>query len=163
MKVKAVSKRVGVSAIKARVIADSIRGMNAIDAAATLTYVSKGAALPVKKVIESAIANAKNNYNLNESALIISEIRVDKGPIANFNAKRFITLGKGGYARFDRKYCHITVVLDDRQGDTSSKESAKAKKKIEVPAVTEEIKQEEKVVSKPVKKSAKKPSAKKKE
>jgi len=130
MKVKAVAKKVGVSAIKARVVADTVRGMNAQDAVGILTYVSKGAALPVKKVIQSAIANAKTN-NVNSDTLIISEIRVDKGPMAKINSKRFETLGKGGYARFDRKYCHITVVLDDRTGEKTLKKSKKSNTKEE--------------------------------
>ena len=140
MKVKAVSKRIGVSAIKAKVVADTVRGMNAQDAVGILTYVSKGAALPVRKVIESALANAKNNYNLDESTLVISEIRVDKGPIAKINAKRFETLGKGGYARFDRKYCHVTVVLDNKTADkvvTPIKKAAKSEAIVETAEVSE--------------------------
>jgi len=147
MKVKAISKRVGVSVIKARVVADTVRGMNANDAVGILTYVSKGAALPVKKTIESAIANARNNYNLNTEVLVISEIRVDKGPMAKFNTKRFITLGKGGYARFDRKYCHITVILDDRSvSNMNTEESVKVIPKADIlEAEVVEVKNEKKV------------------
>ena len=139
MKVKAVAKRVGVSAIKARVIADTVRGMNAQDAVGVLTYVSKGAALPVKKAIQSAIANAKTNHNLNEDLLVVSEIRVDKGPIANINAKRFETLGKGGFARFDRKYCHITVVLEERSVVNGKAKAKKATKESKEEVATEAI------------------------
>jgi len=131
MKVKAIAKTVGVSMIKARIVADTVRGMNAQDAVGILTYISKGSALPVRKVIQSAMANAKNNYNLDEKNLVISEIRVDKGPIAKINARRFVTLGKGGSASFYRKYCHITVILDDRESEEIVSK-AKVKSKLEV-------------------------------
>ena len=136
MKVKAVAKRVGISAIKARIVADAVRGMNAQDAVGTLTYVSKGADLPVKKLIQSAISNAKSNYNLDGDNMIIAEIRVDKGPIAKLNVKRGIMLGKGGFARFDRKYCHITVVLDEK--GESKKERVQVQKETKTAKVAEE-------------------------
>ncbi len=155
MKVKAVAKRVGVSAIKARIIADTVRGMNAKDAVGILTYVSKGSALPVKKVVESAIANAKTNYNLNEDTLVISEIRVDKGPIANINAKRFETLGKGGYARFDRKYCHITVLLEERSSTAKVKKTKTidSKKSIVADSTSEDLEKKSVKKSKTAKKA----------
>lgn len=153
MKVKAVAKRVGVSAIKARVIADTVRGMNAEDAVGILTYVSKGAALPVKKVIQSAIANAKNNHNISTNDLIVSEIRVDKGPIANFNAKRFETLGKGGYARFDRKYCHITVMLEEKSNAKLGDKNKSDKKVKDSTVVIEDQPKKDSVVKKSVKKA----------
>lgn len=131
MKVKTVSKNIGISPIKAKVVADVVRGMNAEKASATLQYVNKGASIHVKKAIDAAIADAKHNFNLSSDNLIIGEIKVDKGPQAKLNTKRGFTLGKGGYAMFNRKYAHITVVLeekDDMPKVEGKKKSVKAVK-----------------------------------
>jgi len=143
MKIIAKSKTVGTSMIKARVIADSVRGMHANDAVGILTYLSKGASLPVKKTIQSAIANAENNLKISSEFLYISEIRIDKGPIAKINARRFITLGKGGSASFYRKYCHITVVLEEKSSSDTVEVSKKSIKKKKLEVVESEVKMSE--------------------
>src|SRR5688572_4363548 len=97
MEVKAIGKNISVSAIKARIPADIVRNMSAAEAVGVLTYMPKGPAIHIKKIIESAMANAKNNYSLNPDTLYVSEIRVDKGPVSKINAKRFKTASRGGY------------------------------------------------------------------
>ncbi len=118
MEAKAIGKNIGVSRIKARIPADVVRNMDVKEAIAVLTYMPKGAAQHVKKVVESAAANATNNYNLNAENLYISEIKIDKGPISRFNVKRAIYKAKGGFATFNRQYCHITVIVKERSGVT---------------------------------------------
>lgn len=132
MKVKAVSKFVRGSARKARIPADVIRGMNANEALNVLKYMPKKAAHDVRKVVASAMANAKNNNGLDTSNLYITEIRVDEA--AKF--KRFREDSKGGYKPYVRKNCHITVVLEEMGVQTkeevkSKKESKSVTKKIE--------------------------------
>lgn len=131
MEVTAIGKNIGISRIKARIPADVVRNMNALEAVAVLTFMRKGTALPVKKVIESAIANAKNNYNLDPANLYITEIRIDKGPQAKFNTRRIMPAAKGRAKFFDRKYSHIKVVLTDRvptQKVVETKEEVKVEK-----------------------------------
>jgi large subunit ribosomal protein L22 len=156
MEVKASSKNIGVSAIKAKIPADIVRSMNALEAIAVLTYMRKGTALHIKKVIQSAVANAKNNYNLDPESLYISEVRVDKGPIANLNARRFKPSAKGGYKPFSRKYCHVSVVLTDKIAVKANT----AKQNLEV--VTPEVVKTE-VKKKPVTKAVKARKTKKSE
>lgn len=102
--------------------------MNAREAVGVLTYMRKGAAPHIKKVIESALANAKNNYNLDPETLYISEIRVDQGPITKVNAKRFKTGSRGGYRPFTRKYCHITVKLQERVAEPQTEKKQPVKR-----------------------------------
>jgi len=155
MEVKAIGKNIAVSRIKARIPADIVRNMSAVEAVATLEYIQKGTALPVKKLIESAIANAKNNYNLDPESLYVQEIRVDKGPQTKMNTRRMMPAAKGRAKFFDRKYCHITVVLSDRQAD-ATKPKAKKAEKVEVAAQHSGVAAEAKSATK----SAKKPSTK---
>lgn len=152
MKVKTVSKNLGISPIKAKVVCDVVKGMNAAYASGMLEYINKGASIYVKKAIDTAIADAKHNFNLNGEDLVISEIRVDKGPQAKLNTRRGFTLGKGGYAMFNRKYAHITVVLDDKSG----KPVKKVKQEKEVAnKVEESVVEKKKVAKKKVVKSVK--------
>lgn len=132
VEVRAVGKNIAISTVKARIPAQVVRKMNAREAVGVLTYMRKGAAPHIKKVIESALANAKNNYNLDPEALYISEIRVDQGPITKFNAKRFKTGSRGGYRPFTRKYCHITVKLQERIVEESKTKKSKVEKEEKV-------------------------------
>ncbi len=150
MKVKSISKNVGISPIKAKIVADTVRGMNALRASGMLEFVNKGASIHVKKVIDAALGDAKHNHNLNSENLVISEIRVDKGPQAKLNTKRGIMKGKGGYAMFNRKYAHITVVLEEKDSLESNKAVKKEVKSEEVKSeeVKKEVKREVKVAKK---------------
>ncbi len=155
MEIKASGKNIGVSSIKARIPADVVRNMNAQEAVAILTYMRKGTALHVKKVIESAMANAKNNYNLDPKDLYVTEINVSKGPQTKFNTRRIIRAARGRSKFFDRKYCHITVVLTDIKSETTKSK----KEKIEI---KKEVKKEELKVEKTKTVKAKKSTKKNK-
>ncbi|CAG1022276.1 partial 50S ribosomal protein L22, partial [Patescibacteria group bacterium] len=78
MEAKAVGKFIRVSTRKARIPAQIIKGMSAVEAVYVLKYMPKGAAHPVKKVLESAIANAVHNLGMKQSDLVVSEVLVDK-------------------------------------------------------------------------------------
>jgi len=109
MEVKAVGKFMRVQPRKVRILADQVRGRNAVHAAALLQFhTSKGARL-LRKILVSAIANAQENHGLSADVLNISTIMVDEGPrLKRMQAK---AMGRGG--RILKKTSHITVVVED--------------------------------------------------
>jgi large subunit ribosomal protein L22 len=97
------------SAQKARLVADLIRGLPVEKALDVLTFSTKKAAYLIKKVLNSAIANAENNAGADIDELKISKIYVDTGPIA----KRMQARAKGRGCRIEKHSCHITVCVSD--------------------------------------------------
>lgn len=124
MEVKAIGKFIRVSTRKARIPAQIVKGMNAVEAVYTLKYMPKGSAHQVKKVLESAIANAVHNFGMKESDLIVSEVMVDKGP----SLRRVEYKAKGSVAFYNRPMSHITVIVKDANG-TEKKASKTVKAK----------------------------------
>ncbi|MEO3988074.1 50S ribosomal protein L22 [Plesiomonas shigelloides] len=98
------------SAQKARLVADLVRGKKVALALEILTYSNKKAAELVKKVLESAIANAEHNEGADVDDLKISKIFVDEGP----SMKRIMPRAKGRADRILKRTSHITVVVSDR-------------------------------------------------
>ena len=98
------------SAQKARLVADLVRGKKVALALEILTYSNKKAADLVKKVLESAIANAEHNDGADVDDLKISKIFVDEGP----SMKRIMPRAKGRADRILKRTSHITVVVSDR-------------------------------------------------
>ena len=107
MLVKAQAKNIRVSAQKARLVADLVRGMPVARALNVLTFSSKKSAGIVKKALESAIANAEHNQGADIDALKVKEIFVDKGP----SLKRFTARAKGRGSKIEKQTCHINVVV----------------------------------------------------
>lgn len=104
-------KSVRLSAQKARLVADQIR-MKPVDKALDiLSFSSKKAGQIIKKVLESAIANAENNHGADIDELLVSAIMVDIGP----KYKRMHARAKGRGARIVKPTCHITVKVSDSQ------------------------------------------------
>jgi large subunit ribosomal protein L22 len=99
-----------ISPQKARLVADQIRGKNVDQALELLTFSNKKAAVLVKKVLESAIANAEHNEGADIDDLSVAKIFVDEGPIM----KRIMPRAKGRADRILKRSCHITVVVADR-------------------------------------------------
>lgn len=93
------------SAQKARLVADQIRGKSAEEALDILTFSPKKGAALVKKVLESAIANAEHNEGADVDELRVSTIFVDEG----FTMKRIRPRAKGRADRILKRTCHITV------------------------------------------------------
>lgn len=93
------------SAQKVRLVADLIRGKNVAQALNILTYTNKKAAVLVKKVLESAIANAEHNAGADIDDLKVSKVHVDEGP----SMKRTMPRAKGRADRILKRTCHITV------------------------------------------------------
>lgn len=107
MEVLARLNNVRSSAQKVRVVADAVRGLSAEVALEMLLYSSKKASKLVKKVLDSAVANADNNHGIDIDALTISRIFVDEGP----TLKRWRARAKGRSTRILKRTCHITVAV----------------------------------------------------
>lgn len=105
MEVSATLKYARMSAQKARLIADQIRGKTAEDAVEMLRFSNKKAAALVKKVLDSAIANAENNAGADIDELVVSTVYVNEGP----TMRRFKPRAKGRADRILKRSCHITV------------------------------------------------------
>ena len=98
------------SAQKARLVADQIRGLPVSKALEILTFSPKKAAVLVKKVLDSAIANAEHNEGADIDELRVGAILVDEGP----TMKRIMPRAKGRADRIIKRTSHITVVVSDR-------------------------------------------------
>ncbi|MBE1273319.1 50S ribosomal protein L22 [Enterovibrio baiacu] len=99
-----------ISPQKARLVADQVRGKNVAQALEILTFSNKKAADLVKKVLESAIANAEHNEGADIDDLNVAKIFVDEGPVM----KRIMPRAKGRADRILKRSSHITVVVADR-------------------------------------------------
>lgn len=109
METSAYLKGARISAQKARLVADQVRGMGVEEAINLLTFSEKKAAQLIKKVVESAIANAENNEGANVDELKVSTIFVDEG----MTMKRVKPRAKGRADRILKRSCHITVKVSD--------------------------------------------------
>ena len=109
MEVAAKLKGARISAQKARLVADQVRGMPVEEALNVLEFSPKKAAHIVKKVLDSAIANAENNEGADIDELKISSIYVDEG----MTMKRLRPRAKGRADRILKRSCHITVKVAD--------------------------------------------------
>ncbi len=109
MEVSAILRGTRLSAQKGRLVADQIRGMPVDRALNILAFSPKKGATIIKKVLESAIANAEHNEGADIDALKVKTIYVDKGP----SLKRFTARAKGRGNRIEKQTCHITVTVGD--------------------------------------------------
>ncbi len=109
--VRAVARNIPVSAQKARLVVDLVRGKDAQDAMNILRFVNRKAAKPVAKILASAIADAEENFGLNRDDLYVYRIFADESPTRKW--RRF-----GARGRFKpvlRRSSHITVILRERE------------------------------------------------
>ena len=108
MSVKAVAKGVSISPRKVQVVAALVRGRTVDDALTILEYTPRKSAIAVKKVIESAKANATHNHGMKSNGLKIVEISVSPGP----SLKRYRPAAHGRALPFMRRSSHIRVLVD---------------------------------------------------
>ena len=108
MSVKAVAKSVRMSPRKVGVVASLVRGRSVVDALTILEHTPRRSAIPVRKVIESAKANADYNHGYKPDSLVISTITVTPGP----RYKRFRPVARGSAHPYQLRTSHITVVLE---------------------------------------------------
>ncbi len=110
MPVKVHLRHLRISPRKVRLVIDLIRGAGAEEAESQLRFLPKKAALPVIKLLHSAIAAADHDFKLDKKDLYISKIYVDEGP----TLKRFMPRAMGRAAAIHKRTSHITLVLDNR-------------------------------------------------
>ncbi|MBY0452604.1 MAG: 50S ribosomal protein L22 [Bdellovibrionaceae bacterium] len=99
-----------VSAQKARLVADTVRGKSVDEALKTLTYMNKKTAILIKKLIESAVANADYKKTMNMDKLFVKTLTVDGGPVL----KRFRPRAQGRAFGVRKKLSHINVVIGEK-------------------------------------------------
>ena len=107
----AVARNIRVSPRKLNLVAQQIRGKKVDRALGELEFSRKRIAGAVKKTLESAIANAENNHDLDVDALVVAEAYVGKSIVM----KRFHARGRGRASRIERPYAHLTIVVREVQ------------------------------------------------
>ena len=111
MQAKAIARYVRISPRKCRIVVDQIRGKSVIQAREILAFTNRGAAEVVEKTLNSAIANAVNNHNMNANNLYVKEAYVNEGP----TWKRIRPRAKGSASRIRKRTSHITIVVANRE------------------------------------------------
>lgn len=109
MEVAAIHKYAKISAQKARLVADQIRGLKVENAMNILNFSTKKGADLIKKVLNSAIANAEHNEGADIDVLKVSKVFVNEGP----TQKRTMPRARGRADRILKRSCHITVMVSD--------------------------------------------------
>jgi large subunit ribosomal protein L22 len=113
MEARAISRYVRISPRKARLVIDAIRGKDVSEALRIVHLSTKRAATPIRKTLESAIANAENNYDVDVDDLLVVRASVDMG-------RALRRLKPRAYGRADiirRPTSHITIVVGDRESE----------------------------------------------
>jgi len=115
---------------KVRVVADAIRGKRVPEAERTLRFLPRRASLPLAKLLRSAVANAKHNFQINDAATLrVREIRVDQGP----TLKRIQPRAMGRAFRIHKKSSHVSIVLET----TGPVPTRKRRRKADIAVVAE--------------------------
>ncbi len=109
MEARAIAKYLRISPQKTRLVADVVRHKSVGDALQILSVMPKKGAMRIKKVLESALANADQNPNIDVDMLYIKKITVDQGP----QLKRIRPRAMGRAYRIRHRFSHITIVLDE--------------------------------------------------
>ena len=117
---QAVLSNVRVSPRKLNLVAAMIRNKGAADAVATLTFSKRRIAGTVKKVLESAIANAENNHQLDVDRLVVTRAEVGKSVVM----RRFHARGRGRASRIEKWFSHLKIVVAERQQAETKNEAA---------------------------------------
>jgi len=132
-------------------VADVIRGMEVNKALDQLRFIKKAAKMPVSKLVNSAVANAEHNYELDKSNLFIKEIMVNEGK----TLYRWMPKAHGRATKIRKRTCHIDIILSEivESGNKTAK-----KQEIAAPVKLGAEPKEEKTKDEPVEKSARKPA-----
>jgi large subunit ribosomal protein L22 len=127
MAVQALAKGVRMSPRKVAVVAALVRGRSVEDALTILNHTPRRSAVPVRKAIESAKANADHNHGYKPATLQITEITVTPGP----RLKRYRPISHGRAHPFERKTSHIKVTVDGEKREVKKPAAKTAAKKTE--------------------------------
>ncbi|MDZ5474259.1 50S ribosomal protein L22 [Bacillus sp. 31A1R] len=111
MQAKAVLRTVRIAPRKARLVVDLIRGKQVGEAVAILKHTPKTASPVIEKLLNSAMANAEHNYEMDVNNLVVSQAFVDEGP----TLKRFRPRAMGRASAINKRTSHITIVLTEKK------------------------------------------------
>lgn len=111
MNARAQAKHVRQSPYKVRRVLDLVRGLPVDEALVILEYTNRKAALTIRKVLVSAIANAEHNFALDAEELYIHEAYADEGP----TLKRWRPRARGSASKIRKRTSHITIVVADQE------------------------------------------------
>jgi len=128
MQVTAKLKYLRIAPRKLRLVADLIRGKDVFKARAKLNFLTKRGANPFLKLLESAVANASNNFKLDEKDLYLAKVLVDEGP----KLKRWRPRARGQAFPIQKKTSHLLIVLEEKKGVNSEGVNLKKEKKEQV-------------------------------
>jgi len=118
--VRASARHVHIAPRKMRLVTNMVKGMNALDAMTQLQHANKKASPILIKLIQSAIANAKNNFSLDVDHLFIKSISADMGKVM----KRYFPRARGSAFQIRRKMSHINIILEERKKGKAGKVKA---------------------------------------
>ena len=107
---RAIARYIRISSRKVKIVIDLIRGKGVKEAEAILRYTPKAATEPVLKLLNSAVANAENNLELNRDDLYVAEVYANQGP----TLMRYRPRAHGRASRIRKRTSHITIVLDQQ-------------------------------------------------
>jgi len=124
VEIRAKARFVRIAPRKARLVMDHIRGKNIADARAILTHTPRAAATDIRKVLESAVANAENNFELDPDELRIHRATVDEGP----TIKRFRPRALGRATPIHKRTSHMTITLTTAGDGAGRADTPKARK-----------------------------------
>lgn len=122
---KAILKQYRQSPRKVRLVADLIKGKNVDKALSELQFTDKRASLTIRKLLSSAIAGAKNNFNTAREDLFIKDITVNKGPTLS----RWIPRARGRATPINKRTSHITLILGEQRSGPKRKKGLKVAQK----------------------------------
>lgn len=111
MEARAIARYVRVSPRKARVVVDLVRGKSVISAREILAFTNRAIAETVEKTLNSAVANAENQYHVDAESLYVKACYVDEGP----TMKRIRPRAKGSASRIRKRTSHITIIVATRE------------------------------------------------
>ena len=133
--VRAQAKWVRMSARKARLVLDHIRGRTVPEARTILKFTPRAAAIEIEKVLRSAVANAEANHGLDGDDLVVEAAYADEGP----TLKRWRPRARGRVNRIRKRTCHVTLVLAEVEEPSTPRRRrrSKAEQPVEAPAAEE--------------------------
>ncbi len=130
MEVQAKARFIRQSPRKVRLVIDVIRGLQVHQAQTQLRFMKKVAALPVLKLLNSAIANAEHNFQLSADSLFVKTITADGGPVLH----RWTPKAFGRAAPIRKRMSHISIVLASKDGEVKAAPAAEVKEPKKKPA-----------------------------
>ncbi len=123
MKVDAKLNYLRIAPRKVRLVADLIRGRKVSEAEVRLDFTAKKATKPMRKLLDSAVANADHNFEISKDNLYVSEVTVDEGP----TLKRWRPRARGAANQIHKKTSHVTLVLEEIEAGEEIKVGKKGK------------------------------------